>query len=231
MELQKLKCGRLEPLGGILFAALLAGVGFLILRVAPAEKTMGEVQRIVYVHVAVATFGMFGMLLAAAAGLALLVRRDQGWDHWGRAAAEVGWLCSTLTLITGSLWAHEAWNTWWTWEPRLTSSLILWTIYAGYFLLRSSIDNDRQQARVCAILAIVGALDIPIITMATRWFRGMHPVSPEMDPTMRGVLLASMVSLTCFFAYLLVRRSVQLQMGHRIRALRQRLLFEQGVRM
>ncbi len=167
---------------------------------------MFDAQRIVYVHVAVAWVGLLSFLLTAGAGVLYLWRRQMRWDFWAQSAAEVGWLCSTLTLVSGSLWAHAAWNTWWTWDPRLTTSLILWALYGGYFLVRGSIEEPEHRARIGAVLAVLGALDVPLVVMSTRWFRGMHPVTPEMEPAMRVVLLVSVFSFTVFFAYLLGRR-------------------------
>jgi heme exporter protein C len=116
-----------------------------------------------------------------------------------------------LTLATGSLWAHEAWGPWWEWDPRLTASLVLWLIYSGILLVRSSLDDPHQRARVGAVLAVLGAVDIPLVVMATRWFRGMHPVSPEMDPSMRLTLLVSVAAFTSLFAWLAVWRGRQLR--------------------
>jgi heme exporter protein C len=211
---QKLARGRqwtYLPIAGLLAAAM-----FAVFLIAPEEQTMGPPQRIVYIHVSVAWFGLIGFLLTAGSGLMYLLRRDIAWDDWAQAAAEVGWVCATLTLATGSLWAHEAWNTWWTWDPRLTTSLILWTIYAGYFVVRGSIADPHRRARTGALLAIVGALDVPLVVMATRWFRGIHPVSPVMEPSMRVVLLLSAVAFTAFFVYLLVRRRIQLSLQRQI---------------
>jgi heme exporter protein C len=192
---------------------------FAVFVIAPEEQTMGPAQRIVYIHVSVAWFGLLGFLLTAGSGLFYLLRRDLSWDHLAQAAAEVGWICSTLTLATGSLWAHEAWNTWWTWEPRLTSSLILWTIYAGYFMVRGGVADPHRRARIGAVLSIVGALDVPMVVMATRWFRGMHPVAPQMEPTMRLVLLWTAMAFTAFFVYLILARRTQLALNSEVDAL------------
>jgi heme exporter protein C len=128
----------------------------------------------------------------------------------------VGWLCATLTLITGSLWAHAAWGTWWTWEPRLTTAFILWCVYSGYLIARNSIDHPERRARLTAVLAIIGAADVPLVMMATRLFRGMHPVSPSMDPTMRLVLWLSVASFSFVFLWLLVQRRRQLGLAARL---------------
>jgi heme exporter protein C len=201
---------------GVLITCLVFASMWMIFFVAPTEATMGDVQRIVYFHVAVAWCGLAGCLAMGFCGAMFLVRRRLEWDHWSQAAGEIGWLCSTLTLITGSAWAQEAWGTWWTWEPRLTSSLVLWIIYAGLFLVRSSIEDPYRRARVVGVLAIIGMSDVPLVLMATRWFRGVHPVTPEMDPHMRLVLLASVISFTSLFVYLAVQRRHQLKASERI---------------
>lgn len=188
----------------------------LVFFVAPTEATMGDVQRIVYLHVAVAWYGLLSMLVASATGAMYLTTRRLDYDHWSHAATEVGSLCSALTLITGSMWAHEAWGTWWTWEPRLTTSLVMWMMYAGLLLIRSSIDDPHRSARVCSVLAIICVCDVPLVLMATRWFRGVHPVSPEMDHTMRVVLLVSIVSFSILFTFLTIWRTRQLHRAERI---------------
>ena len=200
-------------------AVLLAICEWMIFLFAPREITMGDVQRIVYLHVAVAWCGLAGCVAMGLAAAAYLARRNPAWDHWSQAAGELGWLCSTLTLMTGSLWAHEAWNTWWTWEPRLTASLVLWIVFAGYFLVRGSIEDPQRRARLSAVLAILAMADIPLVIMATRWFRGIHPVTPEMDPRMRLVLLTTVVGFTALFVLLTVLRKGQLELAASVAAL------------
>jgi heme exporter protein C len=117
------------------------------------------------------------------------------------------------------LWAHEAWNTWWTWEPRLTASLILWTLFAAYFLLRSNVESAERRARLCAVVAILTLADLPLVIMATRWFRGIHPVSPEMDGRMRLVLLVTVTVFSLFFGWLVMLRRQQLRSAERLSAL------------
>lgn len=201
---------------GAASTGLLAFALLMIFLVAPREVTMGDVQRIVYLHVAVAWCGLSGFVLTAILGILFLVRRDLAWDNAAQATAEVGWICTTLTLMTGSLWAHEAWNTWWTWEPRLTASLILWMIYGGYFLVRNSLDDHSRRARISSVLALLGLADVPLVLLATRWFRGIHPVTPEMDPRMRLVLLTSVIAFTLFFTFLGIARWRQLQLAQRL---------------
>ena len=144
-DLQVDRMSRGTVAAGAVVACLVLASLLMIFFVAPTEATMGDVQRIVYLHVSVAWCGLAGCLVMGFCGAMYLVRRRLEWDFWSQAAGEIGWLCTTLTLITGSAWAHEAWGTWWTWEPRLTSSLVLWIIYAGVMLVRSSIEDPHRR--------------------------------------------------------------------------------------
>ena len=139
---KKRVAGLLLPLAVVLTAiATLA-----IVLWAPAESTMGDSQRIVYVHVAVAWCGLAGFLITAGAGVLYLIRRDLTWDQWAQAAAELGWLGATLTLITGSIWAHAAWNTWWSWDPRLVAMFVLWAINSACLVVRSAMEDPHRRA-------------------------------------------------------------------------------------
>lgn len=215
MPLQSLKqCLLLGA--SVCVGGLVAICGWAIFLAAPREITMGDVQRIVYLHVAVAWCGLAGCVAMGVSAATYLARRDSAWDRWSQTAGELGWLCTTLTLATGSLWAHEAWNTWWTWEPRLTASLVLWLGFAGYFLVRASLDDAERRARLSAVLAVLTLADVPLVIMATRWFRGIHPVTPEMDPRMRLVLLTCVVAISALFVLLAVLRKTQLDLAARV---------------
>jgi heme exporter protein C len=199
-----------------LWPYLLTAVGIaaalaMIFAVVPTEETMGEVQRILYIHIAVAWFAVAAFLGTAATGAGFLLTRRIAWDHWSRATAEMAWLCLTLTLATGSLWARGAWNTWWTWDPRLTTVFILWAICSGYWLLRSGIEDVHRSARAGAVLAILGAIDLPLVVMATRWFRGMHPRAPAMAVSMRVAMLLSAAAFGLLFTLLTVLRRMQIR--------------------
>lgn len=199
----------------LLVGVLLTGA-IVAMYLAPTEQTMGDAQRVMYVHIAVAWLALSGYVAMAACGLAYLLSRSLWWDQWSQAIGEIGWLCSSLTLVTGSLWAHAAWGTWWTWDPRLVTSFVLWAFYSGILILRSGLEDMHQRARLGAVLAIVGVADVPLVVMATRWFRGIHPVSPQMEPSMRLALLASVIGLSAMMTLLLVRRHRQLQLESRI---------------
>jgi len=168
-------------------------------------------NQIVYVHVPVAWLGLLGLLLMAGGGAMYLRTRNRRWDQWSQAAAELGWLCCGLTLATGSLWAHAAWGTWWTWDPRLTSTFILWMIYSGYLILRAQLDDPDRRGRLSAVFAILGALDVPLVIVAAHWFRGIHPASVAGQPAMRAALWCGVTGATAVFALLLTCRQRQLR--------------------
>ncbi len=208
----------------LLLASLVAAMSL-----APEEETMGQAQRILYVHVSVAWLGLLGFAVMGASSLAYMFRRNLAWDHWSHAANEVGWLCSSLTLLTGSFWAHSAWGTWWSWDPRLTTSFILWAIYSSCFVIRGSVHEPHQCARITSSLAILGLLDLPLVIMATRWFRGIHPVSPEMEPMMLATLVLNIVGFTVFFGVLFARRHSQLLSERLLQELELRVMAKKSV--
>ena len=185
----------------------------------PADSAMGDAQRIVYVHVSVAWLSLVGFLVMAGTGIQYLRHRDLTWDCWSQSAAELGWLTCTLTLVTGAHWAHEAWGTWWTWDPRLTTAFILWMLYSACLTIRVSVKDSHRRAKFSAVVAIVGLLDIPFVTMATTWFRGIHPVAPDMEPAMRIVLVATAIGYAVFLGLLLIQRQRQIQLEIAIDAL------------
>jgi heme exporter protein C len=188
----------------------------------------GEVQRIFYFHVpfAMAAFLGFGVVLVASIGF--LARGKRSWDVTAEAAAEVGLLCCTIVLLTGPIWARYAWGVWWTWDARLTSTLVLWLIYAAYLLLRSYMADDARMRRYAAVLGIVGALDVPIVYFSVHWFRTMHPTTfiterGKLDPQMAVALRVGMLAVMVIFAALLLKRIVLGRMEHEAEQLRSAL--------
>ena len=173
---------------------------------APVEKIMGPVQKIVYLHVpsAIATLLAFGV--AFAAGIAYLATKGWIWDAIGASSCEVGLVFATIVMITGPLWARSAWNTWWTWEPRLTTFFILWILYAAYQVIRASIHSSAKRT-VSAILSIVFFVNLPIVWKSVQWWRGsLHPQNVTMTGMMRQVLLFSMLAWLVFYVAVLERR-------------------------
>jgi heme exporter protein C len=177
------------------------------------EATQGIVQRIFYVHVPAAwtSFLAFG-LCALTSGMYLWLR-DERLDRAALSAAEGGMVFATIMLTTGPLWGKIAWGTYWTWEPRLTLTLLLWFIFLGYFMVRGSTEDPGKGKRFAAVVAIVGALEIPFIHLSVIWFRSLHPqpvvVRPE-GPTLPGdmftTLMTSLGSFTVLFAGLFLLR-------------------------
>jgi len=170
---------------------------YLVFLYAPTERTMGDVQRIFYFHVPSAwiSFLAFGVTFFAA--ITFLIKKDLKWDRLAVSSAEIGLLFTTITLITGSIWAKPAWGIWWTWDARLTSTLVLWLIYLSYFMLRSYIDEPTKKAYLSSVVGIVGFLDVPIVYFSIRWWRTQHP-SPVLAGGEESGLEAPML-FTFFF--------------------------------
>jgi len=143
---------------------------------APTEKTMGDVQRIFYFHVSAAWVGFFAFSVTMVAGVLLLTKREKRWDIVAACSAEIGLVFMTMAIITGSLWARPTWNTWWTWDPRLTVSAVQWLLYVAYFMLRSGIAEPTRKARFSAVYGIVAFVTVPLSFFAIRWWRTIHPV-------------------------------------------------------
>src|SRR5262245_37758984 len=148
---------------------------YLIFCVAPTEATMGDVQRIFYFHVPCAWVAFGGFFTVAGASAVYLWTRRPGADHLAYASAEVGVVFCTLVLITGPIWARPIWGVWWTWDPRLTMTLVLWAIYVAYLMLRAFGGEGEAVARYAAVLGIVGVIDIPVIHYAVLLLQGIHP--------------------------------------------------------
>jgi heme exporter protein C len=183
---------------------------YLIFKVAPTERIMGDVQRIFYFHVSLAISSYLAFACVFVASIAFLWKKNHSWDTVAYSAAEVGVLLSSLVLVTGSLWARPVWNVWWAWDPRLLTMLILWFIYVGYFLLRRSISDWMKRARYAAVIGIIGFLDVPIVRLATAWWRSIHPrLKSEgggLDPTMLKVMLFSLMTFLLFTVFLFLYR-------------------------
>lgn len=195
-------------LGWLTFLTMLAAT-FMVFMWVPNERVMGPVQKIFYFHVAAAWIGFFAFLVVFIAGVVYLLKRDSKWDMIGAAAAEIGVMFTTIVLVTGPIWAKASWNTWWTWDPRLTTTLVLWFIYLAYLMIRSAIYEPEKRARFSAIFGIIGFIDVPVVWFSIRWWRTIHPVVVDasgfaMSPKMTATLMASLVAFTFLFFYLLV---------------------------
>jgi len=190
---------------------------FFALIYAPTEATMGDLQRIFYFHVPSAWVGFLAFTIVFVASIQWLRTKKTFWDALAASAAEVGIMFTTLALMTGSLWAKPAWGAWWDWDPRLTTTLMLWLVYVSYLMLRSAVENPSQRASLSAVVGIVGFLDVPIVLMSIRWWRTIHPVvlsasSFDLDGSMLATLLVCLGAFTLLMIYLLkLRLKLELQ--------------------
>jgi heme exporter protein C len=203
--------------------AMLAALSMVFLYV-PTERVQGVVQRVFYFHLPAAWMSFLGFFVVAGASASFLWQGSRASDLLAQAAAEVGMIFCTLVLITGSLWARPIWGVWWTWDPRLTMVAILWTIYAAYILLRSLGGDNELIARYAAVLGIVGVLNIPLLYVAVRLWRGIHPKVEGMAPEMAWTLLVCTAAFLGLFSWLLWLRLRSLYLRDEVAALRQQAL-------
>ncbi len=207
----------LSWISGLLFAAAL----LMTLFYAPREAVMGDVQRVFYFHVASGWVGALSFLVAAAAGVAFLIRGDRRRDAIGLGSVEIGLVFSLATVVSGSVWARPIWNTWWTWDPRLVTVSVMILVYLAYLLLRQGIEDPDRRARFAAAYAIVGFLSVPLTFLSIRIFRTIHPIvvgsgdpsamgAFDMTPPMLQTFLFSLLTFTVLYVTLLWHR-VRLQ--------------------
>jgi len=189
------------PILAIVTALLLSFALYQALIVAPTEFTMGDVQRIFYYHVPSAWTAFLLFLINFVASVVYLIRRDPKADILALVSAEVGVVFCTVVLITGPIWARPVWGIWWTWDLRLTLTLVLWLIYVSYLMLRR-FSTSSQTPKLAAVVAILGALDVPLVYFSIWFFRTQHP-SPviggggSLDPRMAHVLLINWAAFSC----------------------------------
>ncbi|MDR4305703.1 heme ABC transporter permease [Chelatococcus sambhunathii] len=192
-----------------LSAALVALGFYLALFVAPADYQQGETVRIMFLHVPSAWLGMMAYVIMAIGSVGVLVWRHPLADVSAKAAAPLGAAFTFLALATGSLWGKPMWGTWWVWDARLTSFLILFLMYLGLMALRSAMEEPSRAAKACAILTLVGSVNIPIIKFSVDWWNTLHqPASviragrPTMDPSILTPLLVCAIAFTVLFVTL-----------------------------
>src|SRR5438477_4318531 len=187
---------------------LLAVTTFGIFRVAGPISGEGDAGRIIYFHVPMAWVAFLAYFVVFGASIAYLRTGNPRWDHLGRASAEVGLVFTTLVLVTGAIWGYPIWGTWWSWDPKLTTTLILWFMYLAYLMVRSYAEPPRGP-RFAAIVGIVAFVDVPIVYMSSYWWRTLHP-PPAIGPlaqsqpsaTIVWILLLSLVAFTVLYAFL-----------------------------
>jgi heme exporter protein C len=203
---------------------------------APEERVMGAAQRIFYFHVPCAMFTYIAVAVLLAGSMTYLWRRDLYWDNLSRAATEVAILFCTLVLVSGPIWARSAWGTWWTWEARITTTLLLWLLLIACLMIRRFADSRELGARLAAIVGIVAALDVPIIHKAVTWWRGQHPEvfkpgeGGGLDPAMQGPFVSAIIGVFLLGTLFLVLRFRLAQLEDRATALSQLVGAEGGWR-
>jgi heme exporter protein C len=191
--------------------ALMVAALYLVFLYVPTEKEMGIVQRIFYLMVPMGWLSLLAFLVVFIGSILYLVKKESKWDVIASSSAEAGIVFTTLALLTGAIWAKPAWGVWWTWEPRLTATLVLWLIYLAYFLVRSLATEESRGATFAAVVGIVGFIDLPIIALTTTLWRGMHPgpviFQGGLAPSMLLTLLVSIIAFTALYFLLLIQRT------------------------
>ena len=195
----------------------LVGCGLWIFLKLPIETSQGFPQKIMYLHVPtfIATYLAFFVVFAFS--IAYLWKRDLMFDQIAKVSAEVGLIFCALLLVTGAIWGRPTWGTYWVWDARLTTTLLLFLIFMGYFLLRMSVNDRDKEARLASVLGIIGCLDIPIIHKSVEWWRTLHQpstlfkvesgkASPSISPELFAPLIASTIVMLLFYLYLLLLR-------------------------
>jgi heme exporter protein C len=197
---------------GALFVSMIVSL-WMTYYYAPIESEMGIVQKIFYFHVPLAWNAFLGFLVVFISSFRYLATKDPKWDARAVAAAEVGVLFTTLVLITGPIWAKPAWGIWWTWDARLTLTLVLWLIYMGYLMLRRYVESPERRSTLAAVVGVVGFVDVPLVYFAIRWWRTQHPQpilmggqDSGLDPRMAATLWVSTAAYLLLFATLYRRR-------------------------
>jgi heme exporter protein C len=215
----------LSDLLRVISAVAMAVALFVVFLVAPREAVMGDLQRIFYFHVSSAWVGYLALFVAFCGSLLFLLRRDRRWDRLALCSVEIGLVFMTGAIITGSIWAKATWGVWWTWEPRLTTSAVLWAIYASYLTMRRALEDQGRKARVAAVYSVLGFVAVPINFMAIRWWRTVHPLvfdsgGSNLSPAMLATLIFSVATFTLLYSTLLTFRLGLERMSEQVRLLR-----------
>jgi heme exporter protein C len=198
---------------GLSSLLLLAAAAYGMFFIAQPDRVQGDAARIVYFHVPMAWVAFLAFFVVFAASIAYLRTRNERWDRLGHASAEVGLVFTTLVLITGAIWGYPIWGTWWSWDPKLTTTLILWFMYLAYVMVRSYAEPPRGP-RFAAVVGIVAFFDVPIVYLSSYWWRTLHPqpvIGPlaEQQPSASIVwlLMVSLLAFTVFYAFLVRLRT------------------------
>jgi heme exporter protein C len=205
-----------ERVLGILAGLALIASLILSLIVSPPDVEQGNLIRLMYVHVPAAWVAYLSFGVVFIASVAYLITKRTRWDRLGAASAEIGVLFTALTIVLGSIWAKPVWGTWWTWDPRLTTTAIMLLIYVGYLAVRRLPDSPARKARWAAVVGVVGFVDVPIVHLSVRWWRSLHQAParllgvPDVAPIMGLALGIGFLAFTLVYLYLM---AVRLRVG------------------
>ena len=206
-----------ERLLGVAALLALGLSATLSLVVAPPDALQGEVQRLMYVHVPAAWLAYLSFFVVFVSSVAYLRTSRTRWDRVAAASAEIGVLFTALAIVLGALWGKPVWGTWWTWDPRLTTTAMLLLIYIGYIAVRRITDSPTRRARWSAVIGVVGFVDVPIVHLSVVWWRSLHQQStvlrlggPQIEGSMLTALLVAVGAFTIVYAYLM---AVRLRVG------------------
>lgn len=175
----------------------------------PADRLMGDVQRLMYVHVPAAWNSFIAFFIVFISSIMYLIRKQHFWDRLAASSAEVGVVLTSLTLALGSIWGRPTWGVWWTWDPRLTTTAILLFLYVGLLALRSFVDDRQTRARLSAPIGILIFLNVPIVYFSVKWWRTLHQVqsSPStIDPAMITSLRLNALAFLCVLILFIYHR-------------------------
>jgi len=169
---------------------------FMVFFYTPTELQMGEVQKIFYYHVPCAITSYLMLFVSFVFSIAFLVKKDEKYDIWAYAGAEVGLVFIICVLVSGPIWGKSAWGKWWVWEPRLTTFLIIFLIYFSYALIRIFGRQDAKTPKIASVLSIIGFLDVPFVNRAVYWWGSVvHPKSVSLEPQMKLTLFVALISV------------------------------------
>jgi len=193
---------------GLSLALMIAAL-YMVFIYVPTDKHTGIVQRIFYFHVPVAWVGFLAFFVTFIFSILYLWKREMKWDAVACASAEIGLIFTTLVLITGPIWAKPVWGIWWTWDARLTTSLVLWLIYIAYLLVRSFATEPARGARFSAVIGIVGFIDVPIVFLTVNLWRTQHPTTIIFEGGLTTPMLMTLLVCIAAFTVLYVLMTIQ----------------------
>ena len=190
--------------------ALLIAVSLVLIGLAPVDKTLGVSQKIFYLHVPCAWAAALAFLVNFIGSLGYLIKGELKWDRMASSSAEIGVVFGAIALVTGSIWARFAWGVWWTWDARLTTTLILWLAYLGYILVRCMAQGEKRRT-FSAVIGIAAFADVPLVFLSIRWWRSIHPAvitrsGMNLSPRMKLAFFISLAAVTMLYLCLMIVR-------------------------